>query len=252
MSTHVPGARTVLIHGVCVSSDSRRRGIASALLAEYQRRLAAKGSYERALLIAHEEKAAFYERIGFKSRGLSNISFAGIPWIELEWVVPREKPSERQDAPQAIPPGLLEALQGQGVTPRRQGQLLSSFQGGILDVSEEGEGDQRSNGFDLLCINERCGSIILKRGVAVLRERESVQVSALTHALVVLSWTHFAQMEPIGAGHPDLPALPPPSERTHWWLVTPSPMSFENIGFSKPTNSGLFTLSPVTQLLTPQ
>src|SRR6266581_1205226 len=52
MSTHVPGARTVLIHGVCVPSDARRRGIASALLAEYQRRLAATGSYERALLIA--------------------------------------------------------------------------------------------------------------------------------------------------------------------------------------------------------
>jgi hypothetical protein len=177
MSTHVPGARNVLIHGVCVSFDARRRGIASALLAEYLRRLAATGSYERALLIAHEEKATFYERVGFKSRGLSKISFAGVPWIEFEWVVPLEKPSDLQSTAQAIPPGLLEALQGQGATPRRQGQLLLSFQGGILDVSEEGEGDQRSNGFDLLCINESCRSIILKRGVAVLRERESVQVS---------------------------------------------------------------------------
>jgi len=252
MSTHVPGARNVLIHGVCVSSDARRRGIASALLAEYQRRLAATGPYERALLIAHEEKASFYERVGFKSRGLSKISFAGVPWIELEWVVPLENPSELQSTAQAIPPGLLEALQGQGATPRRQGQLLLSFQGGILDVSEEGEGDQRSNGFDLLCINERCRSIILKRGVAVLRERESVQVSVLTHASGALMWTLFAQMEPIGGGHPDLPALPPPSEKTHWWLVTPSPMAFENIGFSKPTLSGLLTLSPITHLLTLQ
>jgi len=245
MSTHVPGARTVLIHGVCVSSDARRRGIASALLAEYQGRLAATGSYERALLIAHEEKVTFYERVGFKSRGLSSIAFAGVPWIELEWVVPRERPSE-------IPPGLLEALRRQGVTPQRQGQPLSYFQDGILDVSEEGEGDQRSNGFDLLCINERCGSIILKRGVAVLRERESVQVSVLTHSSVALSWTLLSQMEPIDGGHPDLPALPPPPEKTHWWLVTPSPMSFENIGFSKPTPSGVPALSPITQLLTPQ
>ena len=192
MSTHVPGARTVLIHGVCVSSDARRRGIASTLLAEYQKRLAATGSYERALLIAHEEKVTFYERVGFKSRGLSNISFAGVPWIELEWVVPHETPSELQGTPQAIPPGLLEALQRQGVTPRRPGQLLSSFQGGILDVSEEGEGDQRLNGLDLLCIHERCGSIILKRGVAALRERESVQVSVLTHTFVALLWTLLA------------------------------------------------------------
>jgi hypothetical protein len=57
-------------------------------------------------------------------------------------------------------------------------------------------------------------------------------------------------MEPIGGGHPDLPALPPPPEKTQWWLVTPSPMAFENIGFSKPTHSGLLTLSPITYLLT--
>ncbi|KAH9960625.1 acyl-CoA N-acyltransferase [Russula dissimulans] len=217
MSTHVPGARTVLVHGVCVTPDARRRGIASALLAEYQRRLATAGSYDRALLIAHEDKLAFYERMGFKSRGLSSISFAGIPWIELEWIVPFAKPSELQDNPQSIPSGLLEGLRGHGVSPRRKGQLLSSFQDGIHDVSEKG--DQTSNRYDLLCVNERCGSIILRRGVAVLLERETVQ------------------MEPAGIFHPDLPSLPLPPDKTHWWLVTPSPMSFENIGFSMPTHT---------------
>src|SRR6266702_4927245 len=39
MSTHVPGARTLLIHGLCVSPNVRGRGIASALLLEYQPRL---------------------------------------------------------------------------------------------------------------------------------------------------------------------------------------------------------------------
>ena len=177
MSTHVPGARTVLIHGVCVTPDARKRGIASALLTEYQRRVAAAGSYERVLLISHEEMIGFYERIGFKSRGLSSIAFAGVPWFELEWV-PSEQLDGSQGAPQAIPLGLLEALQGQNVSRRRQGQLLSSFQDGILDVSEKG--DQRSNRYDLLCINERCGSIILRQGVAVLQERESVQVSVVS------------------------------------------------------------------------
>jgi ribosomal protein S18 acetylase RimI-like enzyme len=241
MSTHVPGARTVLIHGVCVSSDARRRGIASALLAEYLRRLAAAGSHERALLITHEDKVAFYERVGFRSRGLSSISFAGVPWHELEWVVPLERPSEPQDVPQAIPSGLLQALQGQGASPRRQGQLLSSFQDGVHAVSEKG--DQKSNSYDLLCVNERCGSIILKQGVASLRERESVQVSILSHVSVGLTWTLLAQMEPVGIIHPNLPALPPPPDKTHWWLVTPSPMLFENIGFSKPTHTGSPTFS---------
>jgi guanine nucleotide exchange factor len=238
MSTHVPGARTVLIHGVCVAPDARRRGIASALLAEYQRRLAAAGSYDRALLIAHEDKVAFYERIGFKSRGLSAISFAGVPWIELEWAVPFETIHDTPGVPQAIPSGLIEALQGQSVSPRGQGQPLSSFQDGILDVTEKGD---QSNRYDLLCISERCGSIILRRGVAVLQEREGVQVSVLSN-VGKDNVTLPAQMEPTDICHPDLPALPPPPSKTHWWLVTPSPMSFENVGFSKPTHSGLPTL----------
>jgi hypothetical protein len=199
--------------------------------------LAAAGSYERVLLIAHEDKLAIYERAGFKSRGLSTISFAFIPWFELEWAVPSERADDSQGVPQAIQSGLLEALQNQSVSRRRQGQLLSSFQDGILGVSEKG--DQRSNRFDLLCINERCGSIILRRGVAVLEERESVQVSVLSN-ISRNNVTPPAQMEPADA-HPDLPALPPPPDKTHWWLVTPSPMSFENVGFSKPTHTGWLT-----------
>lgn len=31
-----------------------------------------------------------------------------------------------------------------------------------------------------------------------------------------------------------LPALPTPPETAQWWLITPSPMAFENIGFSRP------------------
>ena len=177
MSTHVPGARNVLIHGVCVTPEARKRGIASALLAEYQRRLATAGSYDRVLLISHEEKIGFYERIGFKSRGLSSIAFAAVRWFELEWTVPSGQLDGSQGAPQAIPLGLLEALQGQNVSRRQQGQLLSLFQDGIFDVSEEG--DQRSNRYDLLCINEHCGSVILRRGVAALQERVSVQVSLI-------------------------------------------------------------------------
>lgn len=194
MSTHVPGAHTVLIHGVCVSVEVRRRGIATALLAEYQRRLAA-GPYERALLIAHEDKAAFYERIGFKSRGLSTISFAGVPWLELEWAVPIDKPTGSQDIPQAISPGLLEALQSQSASSRRQGRLLSSFPSGILDVSEEG--DLTANRYDLLCVNERCGSIILKRGVAVLQEGECVQVSAFPSISSGQSNTFYHRWNPL-------------------------------------------------------
>ena len=178
MSTHVPGARTVLIHGVCVSPNVRGRGIATALLLEYQRRLAAAGAYDRALLIAHEDKGSFYEGVGFKSRGISSITFAGVPWLELEWVVPVDTIDSQGALQAAITPRLLEALQSQSALPPRNGRLLSSFENGIFDVS------QTSNIYDLLCVNERCGSVILKRGVAALRERESLQVRVYTQPQV--------------------------------------------------------------------
>ncbi len=178
MSTHVPGARTVLIHGVCVSPNARRRGIAGALLWEYQQRLAAAGSYDRALLIAHEDKLPFYERVGFRSRGRSSISFAGVTWLELEWIVPVDVINPQGTAQAAITPGLLEALQSKVALQPGNSRLFPSFENGTLDVSKQ-EGGQTSNRYDMLCVNERCGSLILKRGVAVLRERESVQVRVL-------------------------------------------------------------------------
>ncbi|KAH9003313.1 acyl-CoA N-acyltransferase [Lactarius hatsudake] len=212
MSTHEPGARTVLIHGVCVSPNVRRRGIANALLSEYQRRLAAAGSCDRVLLISHEDRASLYERAGFKSRGISSITFAGTPWLELEWVVPVDTIDSQGTSQAEITPRLLAALQNQSAQPPRNGQLFSSIEKGVLYDS------QTLNRFDLLCVNERCGSVILKRGVAVFHERESVQ------------------LEPAGTSHPDLPGLPSPPEKTQWWLVTPSPMLFENIGFSNPVH----------------
>lgn len=41
------------------------------------------------------------------------------------------------------------------------------------------------------------------------------------------------QLEPSGRRDERLPALPEPPETTQWWLITPSPMTFENIGFSR-------------------
>lgn len=37
--------------------------------------------------------------------------------------------------------------------------------------------------------------------------------------------------------HQSLGTLPAPPETTHWWLITPSPMQFENIGFSRPVHA---------------
>jgi len=37
--------------------------------------------------------------------------------------------------------------------------------------------------------------------------------------------------------HSLLPTLPTPPATAQWWLVTPSPMAFENIGFTRPVQA---------------
>ncbi|KAJ4483043.1 Mss4-like protein [Lentinula edodes] len=122
---------------------------------------------------------------------------------------------------QSLPPvGLWEALQGSSSKPRPNPHPLSSFEHGIIDVSESADGE-KINKYDLLCPRAECGSVILKRGAAALKEREKPSDIPT---------------------HPLLPQLPSASEFTQWWLITPDPMQFENVGFSRPVES--LSLSP--------
>ncbi|KAI0056344.1 Mss4-like protein [Artomyces pyxidatus] len=155
---------------------------------------------------------ALYERAGFAWVGRSAVVHGSQAWYEMRWT-----PSLPE--PHAVPPGVWEALQSQGVAGRRRaaGTLLLDFQNGLVDVAEKEGGGTPRNRYPLLCSN--CGSLILSKGVGALTERESVQ------------------MEPPDHTHPKLAALRAPPAHIFWWLVTPSPMEFENIGFSKPVNT---------------
>ncbi|KAG1733881.1 Mss4-like protein [Suillus paluster] len=121
---------------------------------------------------------------------------------------------------QSLPPGALEALQrpsnnGNRFTIRK----LSDFDQGVLAVvrSQDTDPGALTHKFDLLCPRSGCGSIILKAGVGQWVESASVELDLTKEPL-----------------HPDLPALPTPPATVQWWLVTPSMMEFENIGFTRP------------------
>ena len=71
--------------------------------------------------------------------------------------------------------GLWDALQR---APRSKesppSRLLSEFANGIADVVSTDDGS--ANKYDLLCPRRQCGSIILKKGVATMVEKPSIQV----------------------------------------------------------------------------
>ncbi|ETW75444.1 hypothetical protein HETIRDRAFT_25567, partial [Heterobasidion irregulare TC 32-1] len=92
MSTHVPGARSLCIHGVCVSRAYQRRRVASTLLKEYLRRASAAttggvAAYDRVLLIAHEDMRGLYEGVGFEYVGRSTVVHGDKPWFEMRYII---------------------------------------------------------------------------------------------------------------------------------------------------------------------
>ncbi|TFK47365.1 acyl-CoA N-acyltransferase [Heliocybe sulcata] len=218
MSTHVPSSSSVCIHSVCVSPSHRKQGIATNLLRAYishLEQLAPGHRYEKALLITHEDLRGFYENAGFEWIGKSSVVHGSKPWYEMRRVLFRfEDPWAPPSTSPQLPAGLWEALQASSTRPKRTSKLLCSFTNGVEEVTSGG-----TNKHDLLCPRDGCGSIILKADSATLTERPSVQLEP----------PEFTT---------SLAALPEPPTPTHWWLVGPSPMAFENIGFSKPLVGG--------------
>ena len=219
MATHVPGSSSVCIHSVCVASSHRREGIALGLLEEYIARLERAGTYERILLIAHDNLRGLYEKAGFEWMGPSTVHHGSKPWFEMkrELQVQPAPSASAAVAPPSVPAGLWEALQRSATSRNRPvGRALAAFPNGAQDLIVDGGEGMLRNKYDLLCPKEGCGSIILKNGVGALVERASVLLEPPEHTAASL-----------------LPPLPAPPGTMNWWLVRPNAMAFENIGFSK-------------------
>lgn len=217
MSVHEPQGASVCVHAICVTAQHRRKGIALGLLKEYLTRLECARQdgavYERVLLIAHEDMRGLYEKAGFEWLGRSAVVHGLLPWYEMRRVL-QSKPVRPVQTP-SIPPGLWEAFESTSTRPRPVARLLGSYANGVQDVTERlPTSSALANKLDLLCPKPGCGCVILKSGIGILVERESVR------------------LEPPNL-HGILEPLPLPPAAVQWWRVTPSAMAFENIGVSK-------------------
>ncbi|KAG6856689.1 hypothetical protein H0H87_001904 [Tephrocybe sp. NHM501043] len=248
MSTHVPGAQNVCIHSVCVHAQHRKQGVGLSLLKEYVTRLRSSTDakskdkegtethYERILLITHEYLRQFYEQAGFEWIGPSHVQHGKDPWYEMRLVLAdpstegmsmlvnsAEEALALPDAgntESAPPNALYEALVHSSRRPRPAAKLLAAYEAGVENLKVEVPGKEGTwvNRVDLLCPRPGCGSFVLRAGKAEWKVRKSVEMDP----------PHLTT-----APSPHLPKLPAPAKTTDWWLVAPTPMEFENIGFSR-------------------
>ncbi|KAH6903809.1 acyl-CoA N-acyltransferase [Coprinopsis sp. MPI-PUGE-AT-0042] len=209
MSTHVPGGSSVCIHSVCVKRSYQ----------QYIKRVKDDGGYERILLIAHDNLRQLYEKAGFEWLGESSVVHGKQKWYEMRIVLKSAAQPQSPTSPK-ISQEVLQSLLRPS-SQKRSPAMLSEFSG-TEDLATE---DTSSPGvlvnrYDLLC-PRGCRGIILKSNSAQFVERTSV-----------------LKMEPTDApANRLLPSLPPPPETANWWLITGSPMSFENIGFTRPVGN---------------
>lgn len=80
MAAHDPAGPLVCIHSVVVQAGAQRRGVATALLREYLRRLPAQTAVT---LIARAHHVPLYERVGFVSGGPSPVEHGTGTWMEM-------------------------------------------------------------------------------------------------------------------------------------------------------------------------
>ncbi|KAJ1305177.1 hypothetical protein OPQ81_000208 [Rhizoctonia solani] len=208
MEVHEPEPKpsSVCIHSVCVASAARGQGVASKLLREYLDRLEHIPDVARVLLICKAHLKPLYARAGFEEVGPSTVVHGKDPWFEMRKQFNRDQPSQA---------AVLAALQAQSTHPKLPQRAYISFENPSTDLTYEDQSVQY-NAFKLTCPRPQCGSLILLRGVGTWLPAHHTT----THPEIFTS------------PQPEFPASLPDGP-TGWWLVKPSPMQFENIGFSR-------------------
>ncbi|KAL8280586.1 hypothetical protein RQP46_006909 [Phenoliferia psychrophenolica] len=203
MSTHVPSAPFVAIHSVCVDALYRRKGVALALLTEYLVRLRQQPNLKGARLITHHNLIPLYTQAGFKLVGESQVVHGAEKWFEMKVDFGEETKVEEKAV------AVVEVPREDGV--RSPGKAWDSF-GGIEELVGE---DGKVNKADLYCPRQECRCLLLSAGAGtwVRGHSSDFVLPALPHPLATPS--------------------PSPSSSGYWSI--PSPLSFENIGFSRNT-----------------
>ncbi|THH07645.1 hypothetical protein EW145_g3244 [Phellinidium pouzarii] len=222
-----PANAAVCVHAVGVSPPFRQRGVARALMEASVARLRTTRAYE--MLLCDGGLRALYEEVGCECVGESENG--GRPWSEMRVVGPATA-AELGIGKGSGLDGLLEA--GAGVGSAGGGNpvgRIASFTGveleyGIGDVVTLDQSGSVSDGgvnkYVLLCPRSGCGCVILRDGVGKLIQKDAIELEPSEKAPTAL-----------------LTPLPPAGQPIHCWLVQPSPMAFENIGFSRPVGEEL-------------
>ncbi|KAM0752255.1 acyl-CoA N-acyltransferase [Meredithblackwellia eburnea MCA 4105] len=194
-----------MIHSVCVHSEYRRKGLATALLNELVLRLKVlqpkqlEGRIKGARLITHDVLIPLYKAAGFTLVGESQVVHGPDKWYEMKVDFAMPPPNEVEKKEEEVHEKAAIIATEFSSTRRNPGELLATF-------PSVPRGVDGRNSKELFCLREECRCLLLPP--------LPVPISSLP------------------SSDSAVPTLPP--SPGYWSL--PSPLSFENIGFTKTTS----------------
>ncbi|KAH3663438.1 hypothetical protein WICMUC_005964 [Wickerhamomyces mucosus] len=81
---HIESSNTVGIHSITIAPEYQKRNLATLLLHDYIQKLSNQQVGEKISIIAKEYLLAFYNRVGFITKGESKCKHGGEKWFDLQ------------------------------------------------------------------------------------------------------------------------------------------------------------------------
>lgn len=89
---HQEHGRTLTIHSLAALPEFKGRGLGKIVMKSYIQRMESSGIADRIALLTHDPLVGYYEALGFRNRGKSELSFGGGGWNNMVYEISKQQP----------------------------------------------------------------------------------------------------------------------------------------------------------------
>lgn len=83
VGAHNEAGRTIVVHSVCVAEEFRKRSLGHIMLVDYIQKFFGLCTADGIAIIARPQLKEFYERVGFRDGGVSEVKHGNGEWLNM-------------------------------------------------------------------------------------------------------------------------------------------------------------------------
>ena len=81
-----------MVHSLASLPEFKGRGLGQIVMKSYMQRIESSGIADRIALLAHDPLVRYYEALGFRDLGLSEVKFGGGGWHDMVYDIANRGP----------------------------------------------------------------------------------------------------------------------------------------------------------------